>query len=86
MIILQKVRNILSLFLALVLTMGVLVFPTSAAEKQSGYVEGIPGRIDMNIIGRYDVDTDSPEGGLEIVTYVKEIRLHMLLTAKTAFL
>lgn len=45
------------------------ILPVSAAEDTSGYFKGVPGRIDMNLIGRYDVDTATPEGGLEIVAY-----------------
>ncbi len=64
-----KGKKILSISLSLVMAFGAFTTPVSAAERLIGYNNNIPGKLNMNLIGRYDVDINSPEGGLEIVAY-----------------
>ncbi|HBL50386.1 MAG TPA: hypothetical protein DDZ65_09120, partial [Firmicutes bacterium] len=64
-----KVKRAIPLLLIFVMIIGLISMPASAAERTTGYYEDIPGRIDMDLIGRYDVDVNDPEGGLEIVAY-----------------
>lgn len=64
-----KGKSILSSLLVPVITLGISAFPVSAVEKTSGYIQKVPGRVELNLLGRYDVNTESPRGGLEIVAY-----------------
>ncbi|MGB8451832.1 MAG: choice-of-anchor I family protein [Anaerocolumna sp.] len=65
-------KSIVSFLFVLVFLQGAAITSVSAAEKSSGYYQDVPGKIDMNTIGRYDVDKNDPEGGLEIVAYDKQ--------------
>ncbi|MBS7526859.1 choice-of-anchor I family protein [Fusibacter paucivorans] len=65
----SKAKLALNLILLSLLTLVMCAIPVSADEMTTGYVTDVPGRIEMNLSARYDVDVNDPEGGLEIVTY-----------------
>ncbi len=61
------VRRIISLMMTLLFFVGAVT--VSAVERTEAYVTEVPNRIHMSLVGRYDVDQNESEGGLEIVTY-----------------
>lgn len=62
-------KKVLAAGLAFALTIGMCSIPAAAVEKTTGYMAQVPGRLDMSLLARYDVDTSDSEGGLEIVAY-----------------